>query len=456
MRTTVHEQPPLMGGYVSHRHGDELNEIDRILGERPELLVWVEEDLLRGGKNPQNGRPGMTAEQVLRVALAKQVLCVSYTKLVFHLKDSLSYGSFCRVGFFSEPLTKSSLQRNVKRLRAETLERINRTVLEVARERGVEAGRKVRIDSTVVETNIHAPTDSSLLYDAVRVMSRLMKRGQARFGVPGEWHTRRAKRRALDVLNAKDTASRVEAYRDLLLITRRTMRAAQEAADGLRHVQTAELLGEAIAAQMADELAQYADVTDTLVYQTEQRVLKGITVDQDAKVFSIFELHTDIIIKDRRDVQFGHKINLTSGKSGLFLDCFIEEGNPADSSVAPRMVQRQKDLYGRAPRQVALDGGYASKSNVSDIKGMGVKDVAIHKRRGISISEMTSSLSIFKALKKFRAGIEGGISFLKRCFGLDRCTWRGYLSFKSYVWASILSANLLTLARHQLGAPAES
>ena len=114
------------------------------------------------------------------------------------------------------------------------------------------------------------------------------------------------------------------------------------------------------------------------------------------------------------------------------------------------MVERQRDLYGKVPRQVAFDGGFASKANLDAIKATNVKDVMFSKSRGLAITEMVKSAWVYKRLWKFRAGVEGCISFLKRCFGLGRCTWVGLNGFKSYVWGSILSANLLILARHRL------
>ena len=128
----------------------------------------------------------------------------------------------------------------------------------------------------------------------------------------------------------------------------------------------------------------------------------------------------------------------------------MERGNPADSTLADKMIARQKDIYGTAPRQAAFDGGFASKDNLAKIKDMGVKDVAFHKKRGLRIVEMVKSSWVYKRLRNFRAGIEGMISFLKRCFGLRRCSWCGFESFKSYAWSSVIAANLLLTARHFL------
>ena len=191
-------------------------------------------------------------------------------------------------------------------------------------------------------------------------------------------------------------------------------------------------------------------LTQRVLDQTRRRIVGEETVPAFEKVVSIFEDHTDVIVKDRRDTLYGHKITLTGGSSSLILDCVISQGNPADSSLAEKMIQRHVELRGRAPRQVALDGGFASRPNLEAIKGMGVQDVAFSKCRGMEVHEMVKSSWVYRRLKRFRAGIEGNISFLKRIFGLGRCTWKGLPSFKSYVWSSIISFNLLVLARHLL------
>ena len=169
---------------------------------------------------------------------------------------------------------------------------------------------------------------------------------------------------------------------------------------------------------------------------------------QNKKPVSICEPHTDIIRKDGRDTYYGHKVTFTGGKSGLLLDWVVEDGNPADSTLFLRMLDHQNDLYGRCPRQAAADGAFASRDNLTAAKARGVDDVVFAKKRGLSVDDMASSTWVYRQLRNFRAGIEGMISFLKRVFGLSRCTWKGVESFASYVGASVVSANLLLLARH--------
>lgn len=201
---------------------------------------------------------------------------------------------------------------------------------------------------------------------------------------------------------------------------------------------------------LEQESSSLLALTDKIISQTERRVLNDEKVSPQDKVFSIFEPHTDIVIKGGRDIQYGHKLNFTTGKSGMVLDVYIEEGNPADAARLCPMLQRQQEIYGRAPRQAAADGGYASQENLREAKELGVKDIAFHKRRGIKVEDMVKSNWVYKKLYKFRAGVEGNISCLKRRFGLSRCTWQGLERFKAYVWASSVAYNLLQLARIQI------
>ncbi len=200
------------------------------------------------------------------------------------------------------------------------------------------------------------------------------------------------------------------------------------------------------------ELEHYLPLVRQIICQTTRRVIHGESVPAGEKLVSLFEPHTDIIKKDRRDTYYGHKICLTGGASNLILDCQILSGNPADATLTQTMLERQREIFGRPPLKVALDGGFASKENLHAAKKMGVRDVCFSKGRGLTEEDMCRSPFVYKVLRKFRAGIESGISWLKRAFGLGRCLWKGVESFGSYVWASIVSANLLTMARIQLSA----
>jgi len=382
--------------------------------------------------------------------IVKQMTGFSYVQLAFHLGDSTSYRAFCRLGLAEKPPPCSTLKRNLKRVRAQTLERIHWGILEEAANRGVEKGRKVRFDCTVTATLMHAPSDSSLLWDCVRVLTRGMTRARQWVATPFRNSTRRAKRRALGILNAKTDKKRRELYDDLLSVTSATYASAERLAESLGQCGSLGPLEHATVHGLASELRHYAALARRVHNQTARRLWMGERVPAKDKVVSIFETHSDIIIKDRRDVLYGHKLCLATGASGLVLDCRVEDGNPADSTLAVQMVEAQQDIYDRVPRQVAFDGGFASKANLARLKELGVKDVMFSKKRGLEVQDMAKSAHVYRGLRRFRAGIEAGISFLKRSFGLDRCTWRSLPSFKTYTWASVVAANLLMLARHAL------
>jgi transposase, IS5 family len=185
-------------------------------------------------------------------------------------------------------------------------------------------------------------------------------------------------------------------------------------------------------------------LVERIIDQAERRVIKGENLPAEEKIVSLFEPHTDIIVKDKRQVQYGHKINFSSsGRHGMILDTVIESGNPADSSRFLPMIKRLGDVYGKLPNQVAADAGYASAANIDAAKELGIKAVGLPKKRGMTVEAMTGSEWVYRKLKRFRAGIEGNISTLKRAFGLNRCTWKGLDHFKAYV----MSYNLQKFAR---------
>lgn len=421
-----------------------------LLDRLPGAVARVRNDLTGKGVSTVLGREGMPAEQVLRALLVKQMTGFSYEELAFHLADSASYRTFCRMGMCDRPPKKSTLQRNIKAVTPETLEAINRGIVKLAAEDGIDDGRKVRTDCTVVAAAIHDPSDSSLLWDCVRVLARIVHRAQDFVTVSFTDHCRRAKRRALGIQHAPTKAKRLPLYRDLLVCADNTVRAAERASERLEAFRGGDVFDEAVAQELARELRSFVGLAQRVIDQTRRRVLKGESVPAQEKVVSIFEPHVDIIIKDRREVLYGHKICLSAGASGLVTDVVVHEGNPCDSTLALEMIRRQTELYGRPPRQVSFDGGFASRANLEAIKALGVKDVAFSKGRGLGVTEMVKSTWVYRKLRNFRAGVEGVISFLKRALGLGRCTWRSAASFAAYTWASVLAANLLVVARHKL------
>ena len=446
MREKRQKQTPLISPATNHPQARELEAISAILKKHPTICQRVYQDL-SNDKNTgaRSGARGMSAEQVLRAAVVKALFGFTYQQLAFHMIDSRALRRFCLIGFADKGFKKSVLNKNIKSLAAATWEQINRELLVQAADEKIEKAREVRIDCTVVQTNIHSPSDSSLLFDAVRVLTRLLAVAKKVSGLKGicfQDHCRRAKRRMLAIQYARSARVRKSKYLDLLKVTRNALGYSRRTIDCIER-QSIDVRVLAIAAQ----LRHYSDLAEQVIRQTERRVIAGEKLPPAEKVVSIFEPHTDIIVKDNRDTFFGHKICLTGGGSNLILDCLIAEGNPADSTLPQTMLDRQKQIYGRYPLKAALDGGFASKDNLQDAKTSGVKDVCFAKKRGLKVADMCRSDYVYNRLRRFRAGIESGISWLKRSFGLWRCDWKGFDSFKSYVWSSIVAANLLTLSR---------
>jgi transposase, IS5 family len=442
MRQERSVQASLFDVFAGHEIGRELKAMSVWLDAHRALLCPVAADLRREGVK-ETGRRGLPAEAVLRCALLKQYRQLSYEELAFHLEDSASFRAFARLPWPWSP-KKSVLQRTISAIRAETWEEINRTLLSGARQEQLEDGSIVRLDSTVTAAPIHEPSDSSLLWDAVRVMVRLLKAAAAWLGGDGPlWrdHRRAAKKRWRAIEFTRGRPKRVPLYRELIRITRATLAYLRQAAAQLGRA------ADPLVALWQRQVRHYQPLIEQVIAQSERRVLAGEPVPAADKLVSLFEPHADIIVKRRRDVDYGHKLNLTAGKSGLILDLVIEAGNPADSERLVPMLERHSVFWGAAPRQAAADGSFASRDNLAAAKARGVEDMAFHKKAGLRIEDMVRSHWVYRKLRNFRAGIEAGISCLKRAYGLARCTWRGLDHFKAYVWSSVVAYNLALFAR---------
>ena len=442
MRKERTVQATIFDFYATHEIGRELKAMSRWLDDHRELLSLVAHDL-RSKKVKPTGRQGLSAETVLRCALLKQHRQFSYDELAFHLEDSFSCRAFARLPPHLSP-KKSVLQATISAITPQTWEQINRTLLTSARKSKVERGQVVRLDSTVTAALIHAPSDSSLLWDAMEVMVRLLKAADHLVAGSGRlWrdHRRAAKKRVRAIQYTREQSRRVRMYRELINITRVTLDYLQQAERPVAKSPTP-----AVELWRA-KTRHHQPMILQVIAQTERRVLGGETVPAKDKLVSLFEPHTDIIVKGTRNVDYGHKLNLTTGRSGLILDMVIEEGNPADSDRLLPMLKRHIAIHGKAPRQMAADGGYATRDNLEQAKALGVADMAFHKKRGLKIEDMVSSRRVYRKLRNFRAGIEADISCLKRAYGLARCSWRGLTHFKAYVWSSVVAYNLALFAR---------
>jgi len=446
MRKTRVAQMSIFENYSEHEYGVLLNNVSSLLDRHPEILTLLERDLIDKPCAPV-GCNGLTVESIFRCLFLKQQLRVSYEQLAFHLSDSMSYRSFVRLPHDVSP-SRSGLQSTIRRIKPETLEKVHQLLSVDWFNNGHISLEQIRVDSTVIKSNIAPPSDSQLLNDGVRVLSRYLAKSRELTGKKISFSDQRkaSKSLAFRIFNAKNAVKEV-LYPDILRLVGIVLRQIER---GLLQVR-ADAVPSQSTLQWIDNVMHYRDLLLKIVDQTERRVINKEQVPSSEKIVSLFEPHTDIIVKGFRDTQYGHKVNLCSDKSGFITYFSIEEGNPADKELFMPVLLSCQENFDCLPKSIVGDGGYASKDNVLKGRALGVKRVAFHKRIGISYHAMGVKRKTFEQLRNFRAGVEGNISELKRAFGAGKATWKSHDGFKAYAWSSVIGYNLVRLARLESG-----
>lgn len=431
--------------YSEHEHALRLQSLSRILDDAPQMLDILETDLIDQSRK-NTGRCGLTVENILRCLILKQQLQVSYDQLAFHLSDSMTYRAFVRLDVGQEP-KRSSLQATIRAVRPETLEKLHQFLIENWLSSGDLSCDQLRMDSTVVKSNIAPPSDSQLINDGVRVLSRNLAKCRDYTGVKIRFTDQRkaAKSLSFRIFNAKK-AEKAALYPSLLRIAQTVFTQVDRALSEVKNSTTIAKGTE----QWIGRVKHYRDLMEQVVSQTHRRIIDGEEVPSSEKIVSLFESHTDVIVKGFRDVQYGHKINLSSDAGGFITYLSIEDGNPADSTLCMPVLKAHRDAYKILPSTFVADGGYASQDNVMQSRKMGVKRAVFNKKRGLTYHAMGVKKKTFKALSDFRAGVEGNISELKRAYGAAKALWKGLDGFKAFVWSSVLSYNLHRMARLKL------
>jgi transposase, IS5 family len=322
-----------------------------------------------------------------------------------------------------------------------------------AKEEAIEDGNTIRGDCTTTETNIHFPTDSSLMNDVVRVISRTLARVYDVLGrdvVKYVDHSRRAKTKLYRINNTRGEEKRHPYYLELIRVTKAAVKYAESVLAVLEKHESsdAEQIFEIEAAKIA--LRTYIPLGKTVVEQAHRRIVKKEEVPAAEKIFSIFEVDTDIIVKGFRDVVFGHKVSVVTGRSSLVLNLSVLDGNPKDSTLVEGILNEHKDSFGKFPENAAFDGCFASNDNKDFAKAGGVANITFSKNLNMSLESLMESPKKHRNLLNFRAGIEGCISFLKRVFGFTRVLDKGLESFKSALQCGVVAYNLTLLARINL------
>jgi IS5 family transposase len=394
-------------------------------------------DLMELNKSSPNGRQDSpTVEQVVRAALYKEMKKLDYRELEYAQEDSRMCGVFIKLEERS-PFSFEVFHKYISRIRGETLQglmiEINRIMMG---EEGMEDGRSLRADSTAVETNIHYPTDNTLIWDCMKTSHRLLKKLEE-MGTIGKVrnYQKQGKKNEFKINNTKDKKKREELFEKQLKLFRMSIKQVKKVVE---EKGMGEDIGElSIMVELKGLLPKMEQVYD-MSYRHD---LLGESVPNSEKIFSIYEEHTDILVKGARDVSFGHKVNLVTGRSNLILDCEIVEGNPKDSTLFEGVLKRVTDNYGIKPRDVATDGGYASLRNQEIAKGYGIVNIVFNKIVG-SLKNVVTSVQMETRLKKWRSGMEAVISNLKRGFQLFRCEWKGRGHFDAKVLWSVIAYNI--------------
>ncbi len=438
-----------------------LKAVHEVLDKHGELVELVRADLQRGLKKARVGRIGMNPSQVLRSLVLMRIKNWDYRELQERIEDGVSLRFFS--GFESVTVPKhDAFNRAFKRLTAETLRMINECVIRAAVEIGLEDGKQLRVDTTVVETNIHYPTDATLLWDAARTIQRLMKKlGEKLPGKRARIRNRntsaRRRMQQLQRMTAQERSqSQVRKYREMIGIVEAVL------ADGEGLIAKAQKalarekrpLPKATATpieKFSKELEEYCQRGRQVVSQTRRRVLEGEQVPSDKKIYSVFESHTALIKrgKAQKPVEFGRKVFLAESGRGLITDYRILDGNPCDGSHVAGSLDRHRTTFQCVPELYASDRGFFSSENVKACEEAGVQQICIpHKGGGKSAEQIeTERTKTFKQGQRFRAGIEGRISVLFRGRGMKRCLAKGPVGFEVLVGSAVLTNNLLRIAQ---------
>jgi IS5 family transposase len=433
--------------------------IDELLDD-PKLVLAVTNDLARSAPAAVwNGRPSIPVEVTLRLAVARRLMGWSYREAERELAGSATWRWFCRL--YSQPVPDhSSLHAREALIHPATLQRLNARVVHLAQARGVTRGEKLRSDATVIATNVHDPTDSRLLDDSVRVLGRTLARARRllrpRGSAKGLFRNRqraahRLARQIAQRLRGKKGAKKPEKqadrlYRQLVALTEASV--AQAEAVLARLERRASPRAQALAAS----LRHYLPLVRRVIDQTRRRVFGGESLAAADKLVSLFEPHTAIIRRGKlppQDTEFGRKVWYSEVDGGLISEYRLLTGNPPDEQQWAGSVRQHQKLFGHAqrPQLATADRGVFSPANEQLARAAGIEHVALPQPgRKDTARQAYEAQPWFKAALRFRAGIEGRISGLRRARGLDRCRNRGEAGLERWLGWGILTNNLVVMA----------
>jgi IS5 family transposase len=398
------------------------------------------------------GRAQTPAEMVLRLLLLKHVRNWSFDTLEREVRMNLAYRDFTRIGIGKVPDAKT-LARIAQTLGGEVIAELHRRLVEIAQEEGVIQGRKLRVDTTVVETNIHYPTDSSLLGDGARVLTRTMKKietqaGQLKRKVRNR--TRSVSKRVIAIATASrhkgeaGEQKRKKQYKELLRFSRQILNDTQRVIAEVEEMSAKKKSG---LRGLCEHLSQMAGRVRQVVKQAKARVFDGIT-DSPGKIVSLFEPHSEIIRKGKasKPTEFGKMVQVQETENQIITHYDVFDQRPSDRELLLGAVETHARVLGRVPHLVTADAGYYARAQEQAVEQKGVKWVAVPNRNTKSVERKKKEHSRwFKKAQRWRTGCEGRISVLKRRHGLTRCRYRGAEGMKRWVGLGVMADTLISM-----------
>ena len=415
----------------------ELGLIDTILENKPKLIKMFEDEITQETTTSGFGRQDTpSVEQIVRAAIYKEMKGLTYRELEYAQEDSRICEKFIKINPMC-PYSFQVFQKYISRISEEKLEKFLVELNRIAINEGLEDIESFRQDSFVVETNIHYPTNSSLVWDCIKECERLLR--HLKYEIEDfsyEKYCKRAKGLFFKINVSNIDEERVKLFiKQLELFTKSINQVSNIIKKKYDYVMTKKAVKYIIA------LESLLPVLEIVYKMTERKEIFKEEVPVEEKIFSIYEQHTDIIVKGKREVEFGHKVNIGTGKSNLILTCEITDGNPKDSELYQGAIEKLKKDYGKIPSSSVTDGGYASKANLEYSQKKGIVNIVFNKIRG-SLQNITTNKWIEAKLKRWRSGIEAVISNLRRGFQIQRCTWKGGLHYGQKVFWSIIGYNI--------------
>ena len=434
---------------------DWLRRIDTLLEDEAVIEVVAQALEARWPQSRRRGRPGTPAEVVIRMLILKHLFDWSYDDLEHEVRANLVYRAFTRIDAGEVPDAKTIL-KIARALGPEVIEQLHRQVIEVAKRAGVTHGRRFRIDTTVVETNVHYPTDSTLLQDSVRVLTRTMQRASTALGdQPGRirHRLRSVTRRVLiigyEARSPKTRAALVQSYRKLMATTRAVMRDAVTMVHRLgQRVRTATPHLQPVLQRAQDQLRQVRPLVQRVLSQTRARILGGDTHVAN-KVLSLFEPHTETIRKGKIATpnEFGKLVTIQESEHQIVTAYEVHATRPADVTLWTPALDRHQTIFGRAPDLAAGDRGFSSATNEQAAIDRGVRRVVLPRRGPKSpVRRAFERQRWFRRGQRWRVGCEGRISVLKRRHGLNRCRYHGLDGMNRWVGLGVIANNLVSTA----------